>query len=314
MSHKANYITFSKKEPELPIFHQPWYLDALCGEDGWKLALVYRNQKIVASLPYMVRQKGPFRYITMPLLCRMLGPYLTAEFRTQRQEVKLYKELIERLPKVDYFEQSFHYGVSNWMPFYWQGYRQTTSYSYVLEPLDDLEKIYQGLDTDYRNNKIPKAQKQLRVVHDRPLEAFYEVHERSFRRQGISCPFSFEYLKRLDEALAKRQARQLFFAIDEQERIHSVAYVIWDQRAAYYLLAGDDPELRSSGGGILIAWEAIRYTCEVLQLPTFDFLGSMIQPIERVRRQFGARQQSYFKVRRYHSKLFQLFNWLKGRD
>ena len=66
------------------------------------------------------------------------------------------------------------------------------------------------------------------------------------------------------------------------------------------------PELRASGAGVLLLWEMIRYSGEVLQLPIFDFLGSMIQPIERVRRQFGAVQQPYFRLRRERSALLRL--------
>jgi hypothetical protein len=71
-------------------------------------------------------------------------------------------------------------------------------------------------------------------------------------------------------------------------------------------MAGDDPALRHSGAGILLAWEAIRYTHEVLKLPIFDFAGSMILPIERVRRQFGALQKPYFRVQKEWSPLWKM--------
>ena len=84
------------------------------------------------------------------------------------------------------------------------------------------------------------------------------------------------------------QRRQMFFAVDEDDRIHSVVYLIWDNRAAYYLIAGDDPNLRSSGASIFLVWEAIKYTKGKLGLNCFDFMGSMFPAIEKVRRNFGA--------------------------
>jgi len=103
----------------------------------------------------------------------------------------------------------------------------------------------------------------------------------------------------LDQALADHRAREIFWATDlKSGAVHSVAYLVWDKQSAYYLMAGDDPALRASGAGILLAWEAIRYTKETLGLAAFDFAGSMIRPIERVRRQFGAVQKPYFRVQK----------------
>lgn len=308
MQHKKEYINFCKSETELPLFHQHWYLDAVCGSEHWDVALVYRNQRIVAVLPYHLKKKGLFQIALMPLLCKMWGPYLTKEFRTQRQEHKLYKELILQLPKFHYFEQAFHYQMSNWLPFYWQGFKQTTAYSYRIEGLDNLNAVLNNFATDYRNNKIPKAQKQVKISNEGSLKDLYEVNSLSFKRQGIDCPFSFEYLQNLDKALQKNHSRALFFAKDNAGKIHSGAYLVWDQQSSYLLIAGDDPELRQSGAGVLLIWEVIKYTQEVLGLTIFDFAGSMLEPVERVRRQFGAQQIPYFIIRKSNSTLFQILH------
>ena len=129
----------------------------------------------------------------------------------------------------------------------------------------------------------------------------------SFDRQQIAVPYSFKFLQRLDTALELQQSKSTFFAVDEQENIHAVVYLIWDQGCAYYLLAGDDPSKRASGAGILLVWEAIQFTKKELGLTLFDFQGSMIPSIERVRRQFGAKQCPYFLVQKYNSRSFK---WL----
>jgi hypothetical protein len=69
-------------------------------------------------------------------------------------------------------------------------------------------------------------------------------------------------------------------------------------------MAGDDPALRQSGAGVLLAWEAIQYTHAVLKLSVFDFAGSMVKAIERVRRQFGAQQKPYFRVHKTWSTIW----------
>ena len=298
MSNQETYRQFCPSAPDLPLYMQDWYLDAVCAGGRWDAAIVRKGQQVVGVLPYFLKQKLNWTYVAMPPLAKMMGPYLLPAYRNTRQEIPLLQELLGQLPPLAAFEQDFNYTATNWLPFYWRGFRQTTRYSYVL-PLDKMDQLRDNLAPDYRNNKLPKAAARVKVHTGDDLELFYRVHNQSYERQGLEAPLSYNFLFGLDNALKARRAREIFWASDlKTGAIHSVAYLAWDRHSAYYLLAGDDAALRSSGAGILIAWEAIRYTLETLELPTFDFAGSMIQPIERVRRQFGAVQRPYFRVQR----------------
>ncbi|MBO2009426.1 GNAT family N-acetyltransferase [Hymenobacter negativus] len=311
MSAKARYHDFCRTAPDVPVFAQPWYLDA-CAEGGtWDVVLAAEKGRVVAALPYFCKQKGPFRYVTMPLFLKWLGPYMLPEFRGRLpQEHELLKQLIEQLPDFAAFKQNFYPTTTNWLPFYWEKFRQTTFYTYRLHQLRNLAQVETGLGTGIRRD-IRLARQKVRVVHDLPLATFYAVNQLSFTRQGLPAPYSEAQFRRLDAALAAQQARQLFFAVDEQDRVHSVAYLIWDNTTAYYLLAGDDPALRASGAGVLLAWECICYASEILGLDCFDFEGSMLPGVERIRVRFGAVQTPYFFVWKYNSRLFELLEKVK---
>lgn len=307
MPDREAYIRFCETAPDLPLFLEPWYLDAVCVGGRWDAVVVEKAGRVVAVLPYFLKQKWQWRYVAMPPLGRMMGPYLLPEYRVPRREMSLLEALLDQLPKgLAAFEQDFNYTVQNWLPFYWRGYRQTTRYSYVLN-INDLDAVWQNLAPDYRNQKIPKAREAVTLRTGGTLDDFLQVHDLSYERQGLDAPVSHELLSSLDQVLAARGQRQIFFAADRHlGLIHSVAYLVWDKHSAYYLLAGDDPELRASGAGILLAWEAIRYAHDMLKLPVFDFAGSMIQPVERVRRQFGAVQKPYFRVQKEWSPLWKV--------
>ena len=311
MSAKACYHDFCHIAPDVPVFAQPWYLDA-CAEDGsWDVVLAEEKGRVVASLPYFYKQKGPFRYVTMPLFLKWLGPYVLPEFRgSLPREHELFKRLIAQLPDFAAFKQNFYPTTTNWLPFYWDKFRQTTFYTYRLHQLRNLAQVEAGLGTGIRRD-IRLARQKVRVVHDLPLATFYKVNQLSFTRQGLPTPYSEAQFQRLDAALAAQEARQLFFAVDEQDRVHSVAYLVWDRTTAYYLLAGDDPALRASGAGVLLAWECICYASTVLGLDCFDFEGSMLPGVERIRVRFGAVQTPYFFVWKYNSRLFELLEKLK---
>lgn len=294
----GDYSRFCSDAPDMPLFMQGWYLDAVCGNGNWNAALVRKGKRVVGVFPYFLKKKFVWRYVAMPPLCRMMGPYLLPEYRTPRREMPLLQNLVSQLPAFAAFEQDFNYTATNWLPFHWRGYAQTTRYSYTLQ-LADLKTLRSNLAPDYRNNKLPKAAARVLVRTGYDLDLFSQIHNRSFQRQGLEAPVPLDLLRRLDGVLRERNARAMFFATDQKTgAVHSVAYLAWDQHSAYYLLAGDDPALRRSGAGILLAWEAIRYARETLNLKTFDFAGSMLEPIERVRRQFGAEPKPYFRVRK----------------
>ncbi len=311
MPAPADYRAFCRTAPDLPVFAQPWYLDACAGGGGWDAVLAHENGRVVGALPYFYKQKGPFRYATMPPFVKWLGPYVLPELRgNPRREPAVVAALLAQLPPLAAFKQNCYPTLTNWLPFYWQGFRQTTYYTYRLHQLPNLARVEAGLSAGIRR-EIRQARQRVRVVHDLPLATFYAVNRLSFARQGLAVPYSEAQFLRLDAALAAQGARQLFFAVDAQDRVHSVAYLIWDATTAYYHLAGDDPALRASNAGILLAWEAIRYASEVLGLGCFDFEGSMLPGVERVRVRFGAVQTPYFFVWRHQSRLFEWLEKLK---
>ncbi|MEN0003017.1 MAG: GNAT family N-acetyltransferase [Bacteroidota bacterium] len=307
---KVAYRQFCEQLPDLPIYMYDWYLDAVCTDCTWDVVLAKAGDQVVAALPFALKRKMGFTYIVMPAFTKFMGPILHPDYRAHKHEVTLYQTLIEQLPKVAAFKQNFHVQATNWLPFYWQGYEQSTRYTYRID-LSDLDQVYGNINRNMRRN-IKKAAQQLRVSLDDNPKAFFELNQKSFARQDLAIPYSYELFERHDQALAKHQARILFFALDANDQIHSAAHLIWDKQASYYHLSGDDPALRKSGGGILLIWEAIKYTKEVLGLPYFDFEGSMLPQVEQIRRQFGAKQQPYFSIWNYHSALFKVLDYWKG--
>ncbi|MFC7669981.1 hypothetical protein ACFQT0_23400 [Hymenobacter humi] len=74
-----------------------------------------------------------------------------------KKEHALLEELIKQLPDFAAFKQNFYPTATNWLPFYWLNYRQTTYYTYRLNGLHQLSLIEDGLNRNIRRN-IQKAQ------------------------------------------------------------------------------------------------------------------------------------------------------------
>jgi hypothetical protein len=290
------------------LFQEPWWLDAVA-EGEWDEALVKRGGQIAARLPFVRKTRLGRTWLLQPKLTPCLGPWLrssTAKFANRLAEEKeLMQELIDALPPFDLFHQSFAPEITYWLPFYWRGFSQTTRYTYRLADLTDLASLWAGVRHNVRR-EIRKARKNVNVRTDLDIDCFTRVWALTFARQGTRLPVSTELLHRLDLACEKNKCRKMFFAEDAQGKIHAGAYIVWTADCAYYLMAGGDPDLRSSGAGSLVTWEAISFASTVSR--QFDFEGSMLEPVERFFRTFGGRPVGYFAV----TKLSRQMKFLAG--
>jgi hypothetical protein len=313
-TNKQKYRQFCQSEPSIPIFSKDWWLDAVCGQDAWDVALVEKGSNILGTMPYYTKKRYSLNLLTMPSLTQTLGPWLRpsqAKYAKQiAEQKKIMTQLIEQLPAHDYFSQNFHYSITNWLPFYWQGFSQTTRYTYVLNELSDKDKPWDGLLPNIRTD-IKKASNryELTVRSDLSVDEFLKVNEKTFTRQGQSLPYTKSLVHSIYKACSKHDACKMFFAVDAQARVHAANFIIWDENSAYYLMGGGDPELRNSGATSLIMWEAIIFASTVTK--KFDFEGSMIEPVEKFFRAFGATQMPYFQVKKTNSRLLKLRSALK---
>jgi hypothetical protein len=288
--------------PSHCLFDQPWWLEAVAPGE-WGETVLEDNGTVQARLPYVIRRRLGVVALTQPVLTPTLGPWTassSAAYATAlAREHKAMGGLIDSLPRFDVFRQAFHPSVMNWLPFHWRGFQATVLYTYRVEELTDLDRIWSGFRESVRR-EIRKAGRSVTVRTDLGLSSFLELNEKTFRRQNLALPYSRESVERLDAACAVRDARRVFFAVDELDRLHAALYVVWDSNTAYYLMSGADPTLRTSGAGSLLAWEAIRFCSGVTR--SFDFEGSMIPSVERFFRAFGARQVPYLYVTKRNLK------------
>jgi hypothetical protein len=304
MSNKEEYRKFCKENSDIPIFSLDWWLDAVSCNDDWDASIVEKNGVIIGTMPYVIRKKYGMTFLVMPPLTQTLGPWIrpsSGKYVDQESDqIKIMKELMEQIPQHSYFHQNFHYSITNHLPFYWEGFQQTTNYTYVIENLKDLKSIWNGMRPNITGD-INKAQRRfnLELKSDLTIGDFLKISELTFRRQGKSLPYSCDVVHRIDDACQKHNCRKIFFAYDSQARIHSAAYIIWTSNTAYYLMGGSDPELRNSGANSLCLWEAIKFASTVAN--SFDFEGSMLEPVERFFRAFGARRMPYFQVTKTNS-------------
>jgi hypothetical protein len=307
VNKKVKYREFCLQEENLPIFSTDWWLDAVCGENNWNVAIVTRNNNILASLPYYYQKRFANYIIKMPPLTQTMGPYIKYPEgqnyeRKLAFEKRIMNELIQQLPHFDLFIQHFHYSITNWQPFYWNNFKQSTRYTYVIENLSDLASVFANISPVKKRN-IKKAEKIVNVKFDLSAKEFYNKHKLYLEKQNGKILYDFKIFERIYSACYNHNAGKTIYAIDNDGNIYSAVFVIWNKNSAYNLISTIDPDQRNSGATSLLMREIIRYIST--KTSKFDFEGSMVENIERFYRQFGGKQFPYFLIYKDNRNIIQ---------
>jgi CelD/BcsL family acetyltransferase involved in cellulose biosynthesis len=311
---RDDYRNLCNTEESIPLFAQAWWLDAVAGKD-WDAVVAYQGGQMVGALPFLIRRRWGLTLLTQPKLTQTLGPWVRPTQKSYPKSLAHEKDVLgalaDGLPHYHYYAQNWHCDRQNWLPFYWRGFEQTTRYTYWLQGLGNKAVLWKGMQQNVRSD-IRKARErfQLTVRPARDLDEFMALNRMTFGRQGRSLPYSRELVARIDEAAAALGARDCLVAVDPEDNCHAGAYIVRQGETAYYLMGGGDPALRNSGATSLVLWEAIRN--QPGSVGTFDFEGSMIEPIERFFRAFGAKQTPYFHISKTPSRIIKAASCIRA--
>jgi len=291
------------KEYFVPLFLKDWWLDAVCVDGEWDVAIEYDNG-LKGVLPYyIVKGKLGHRYITMPKMTQYMGPLLFYSNNIKYVnklsfEKNVLEKLINQLPAYSKFIQNLNYSITNCLPFVWKGYKQSLGYTYVINNLNDFDTIFKNFKGSLRR-EIRKAEKSLKIEVNNDVDMLYELIKKTYDRQNKILSISKSFIKRIEDACQKNKNSKVFYAIDENGIVHAAIYIVWDEVSAYYLAGGANTKFRTSGAMSLLMWTAIKYASTVTK--QFDFEGSMIKPIERFFSSFGAKQVPYIQITKTNS-------------
>jgi hypothetical protein len=200
------------------------------------------------------------------------------------------------------FLQRFHPAIVNFLPFHWQGFRQVSRVTYVIEHLCDLDRVWAEMRENQRR-EIRKAEKRGIVVERCDSEIVAQNLAKTYGRQGLQSPASTHLLRLVHQAAQQNDAGECYAARDASGKVHAAAMLVWDRKRAYYLAGGGDPTLRTSGATALLLWKMMQFSSG--RSAVFDFEGSQIPAVERFFRAFGASQVWYHEISK-------MPNWLRA--
>lgn len=280
-------------------------MDAVCGSENWDVIIIEEKGNVLATLPYYIKPaQGGFEIRKAPLTQNNgVYFYYPEGLKYDRKiafEHRVLDKIIDEIEALNLisYRQYFHYSFENWLPFYWRGYSQSTRYTYVIEDTSNIESLIEGFNGNIRKG-IRKAEKIVQVFEDLCCEDFYFLNKKTYERQGMGIPYSYQLFERVYEVLKEQKTLKVLYTKDREGNIHSAVLLAEDKDSIYYLISGTDERYRSSQSLTLLIYEGIRLASE--KKKKFDFEGSMKKNIEKFFRQFGALQKPYFDIRKDYS-------------
>ena len=294
------YRAWAKNERDLPVWHQPWWLDLNC-KDRWSAKFVKdESGNIMISLPFTTRSRFGFKIVTQPSLNQCLGPWFSnkvAILEDKQLQKDLIRDIVNQISWQDGYQQNWMPELTNLVELNPKHLERTVFHTYQLQLQDPSVNLWSGINSNMKR-AIKKAQEQkkvfTRITHD--IERIWKPLEDTFKRQGLTNPYDKKIMSAILEHGEFSSRSFGMVAIDCDDNTSASAIFISDERRTYYL-AGGYSNPKSSDMSLLL-WDSIK-EAKKRGSTVFDFEGSMIPGIAYFFSSFGANQISYLKLQRF---------------
>ncbi|MDL2323439.1 GNAT family N-acetyltransferase, partial [Bacteroidales bacterium OttesenSCG-928-A17] len=256
MNEKERYRILCKEEISIPIFSRDWWLDCVCGESNWDV-LIYENRDQVEAV--MVYFRLSKTVITMPPQCQAMGIWFNPVFEDEQYATNLYRRqkistwFIDHLPRHTIFFQTFHHSYTDWLPFYWKGYKQTVRYTYLLPDISDQDKLYRNMNRFVHRNLRKAERNGLEIKTEVPVEALMNIYAKTYINKKMKV-YEPEALRRLIEKGIERNQGKILGAYDKSGNLCAALFIAWQDNCAYQIAGSSDPEYKDTGAYPFLIW------------------------------------------------------------
>jgi len=307
MTNKEKYCSCPQLWSQLPVFYQPWWLDTVCR--SWDVALLEKEERILAVYPYSVEKKIGITLIRPTPLTAFSGPLILD--KTIIPQETLIAELLEQLPMPGYLY--FNTLPSAVIPdcSVLADFEKKECITYQIGLQTSEADLFRNLEGKRRND-IRKAMQDLRVdTTALKADEFSAWQDKMFRDKQVKNPYSVPFLEKVFQAASAQNASWSLSAVDAQGRCYGAAWFLYDREVMYYMLSATHPQHRHRGAISLLIWHALLYAND-LGLKIFDFEGSRDPGIASFFRKFGGQQKKYYSFEKTNAPLWKLKRKLLG--
>lgn len=305
MSNKSQYKKICSEQRGVPVFMQPWWLDAVCGE--WDAAIAYNGAQVAGIWAYPVEQKMGVTILRTPLLTPYLGPVIfypadIKQSKTDSFEHETIKDLMKQLPPVKVWHLSIGPGIKQAGLFRQHKLRTEVQQTFLIDLVQDEAALLSNMKDTMRRN-IKAAEKEIAIMDSAThLNELYEFHRQTLTEKGRDLPYTLNDLKRIMDVSAANNASKLWVA-RSNDAIDAIVWQVWDETTSYYFMGGQNPAATNYKAMSVLLWHAMK-EAKKLGCKTFDLEGSVDPGVERFFRGFGGERALYMILLKNDSLLW----------
>lgn len=255
------------------VFHKIEWLKIIERHSESKLYpfVISHGDKTVGIYPLFIQKKAIFNLALSPppnALMLYLGPVLRTEYKNQNKTEQMYIEVQNKINEnikklnVDYIRIRTSPGLYDIRPFKWSGYNSEPLYTYFLDLSKDIEKIWENLNKQLRQN-VRSAEKkgvEIKEGDKENIEDYYNLMKNNFELQGIKARDYRNLLYDLYEELSPENLR-IFKAEYENKIIGIQLVTAFENRISLWTGSPKTNILRGTPNE-LMQWEIIKWAHE----------------------------------------------------
>lgn len=307
MSNKEVYKKLCSQRKDIPVFSQPWWLDAVCRQ--WDVAIYKRGEHIAGAWPYPIEKKIGVTLLRTPMLTPYLGPMVFPPSDLKESNIDSYDheaiaELIKQLPNAPVWNLAMAPGVKQAGIFKQQKLNSSVQQTFLLELNEDEETLLTNMKDAVRRN-IRIAESEVTVTNSPDhLKYLYRFQKATLSKKGKSFPYSLRQMQKIMDAALANKSTALWVA-KAGKTIQAIVWAMWDEKTSYYFMGGQNPETNSYRAMSLLLWHTMR-EAKARGNTVYDLEGSMDEGVERFFRNFGGDRALYIVLSKNKSLIWKL--------
>ena len=247
------------------VFHQDWWLKAASGGEYAEVKIEEAGA-VVARLPYVASRRFGMTILKMPPFTHVLGPSVDCgegKYQTLlKNRVKLTRQLLEGLPKFDYFFQicdlwpADGLTIADGLAFQECGYRIGAQYTFNVDCRKPLDALFGEMSVKSRQH-VRMAQSEYSVISVADPATFTDFYQRTLQARQLKSNIPLERFAALYQECRARDCADILAAVDAKGAPVAMTFLVWDDHKMYYLLSARSQDAPDKGSVNLLIWSAI---------------------------------------------------------
>jgi len=308
MSNKDIYEKICSQNKEIPVFAQPWWLDAVC--KNWDVAISKKGDYIAGAWPYPIEKKIGVVLMRTPMLTPYMGPQVfypndLKESNYDSFQHETIADLIKQMPNAPVWNLAIQPGIKQAGLFKQNKLEPKVQQTFLLELKEDEKTLLDKMKEGVRRN-VRIAESEVTITNSpEHLKDIFKFQKNTLTKKGKTFKYSLKDLQKIMKAGQDNNSSALWVAKTPEKKILAIVWHMWDAKCSYYFMGGQNPEANSYRAMTLLLWHSMKHAKNQGNT-IFDLEGSMDEGVERFFRNFGGDREIYIVLMKNKSLLWKL--------